>query len=84
MSRKRADRALPDAPDTVHAVAFSPDSKWLLVAGSDASLHLWDVETATLAQRYEGANHQTYALAITPDGKQMAAAGIDNKLTLWK
>jgi len=68
----------------VHALAFSSDSKWLVVAGSDASLQLWEAETAKLAQRYDGANHQHYALALTADGQHVAAAGADGKLTLWK
>jgi WD40 repeat protein len=77
------DRVLAGAPDTVHALAFSPDSKWLIVAGSAAELQLWNVESGQPGPPYTGANHQTYALVLAPDGRQLLAAGADGQLTVW-
>jgi WD40 repeat protein len=36
---------LPIKPKGVTAVAFSPDSTWLVAASSDKRLRVWEVDT---------------------------------------
>src|SRR5262249_8901591 len=58
----------------VRALAFSPDSSWLVAGGDeDNRLRLWDVATGTLRKEIQGPGGRTLAVAVCPDGAQIAA-----------
>jgi WD40 repeat protein len=70
-------KAMPVLPAPVHAIAFSPDSKMLLVGGSDAGSEqrvvgavLWNLETGKLERIFKHDQVVT-ALAFTPDGRMI-------------
>ncbi len=55
-------------------LALSPDGRWLATAGSDFSVHIWDVESGKLAHGMPGQYTPT-ALAFSPDGRHVAVNG---------
>jgi WD40 repeat protein len=61
-------------PAPVTAVAFTPDSKHLVVGGHH-ELTIWDVAQAKLEKRLYTRSERAYALAFLPDGKLAVAGG---------
>jgi WD40 repeat protein len=74
-----------DAPEAL-ALAFSPDSKTVAVAGADGAVKLWDVSGDKAAVRHTltDAKKPLQALAYSPDGKMLAAGGADKDLHVWE
>ena len=72
-----------ESQDTLQVLAFSPDSRQVLLGGFDGNAHLWNIYpnapllTALVLQTH-GSN--LTAVAFSPDGKSFATAG-SNALT---
>jgi WD40 repeat protein len=70
--------------NSVFTVAYSPDFRFLLTAGRDAHLKVWDVE-----KRYEAyQNIVAHMFAInnvvfSPDGTLFATASMDKAIKIW-
>jgi eukaryotic-like serine/threonine-protein kinase len=60
----------------IRALAFSPDSSWIVVGCAvDDSLSIWDVTTARRRNRFKGPGGMVVqAIAVSPDGAHIAAA----------
>jgi hypothetical protein len=77
-------------PERIYDVAYSPDGKWMAIAGGDpgqfGSATLWKVDPdgkATLARELVEAVDCLFAVAFSPDGKTLAAAGADRAIRIW-
>ena len=68
---------------TVHALAFSPDSKYVVLAGSRGTAAVFDVATGTEFIRLTGHKKRLFAAAFSPDGKHIATGGSDATIKLW-
>jgi WD40 repeat protein len=75
--------ALPHA-GPVRALAFGPDSSWLVSGCSgDRSLHIWNTTTAQLAKDLPGpGDTRIQAIAVSPDGASIAAADAEGNATI--
>jgi WD40 repeat protein len=67
----------------VSAVAFAPDGKTLVSAGSDGELRHWNVATGEEVGKFEGHRGTVHALAFRPDGKELVSAGDDGLIQRW-
>ena len=76
--------AVPDEPQVVLALAYSPDGKILATAGEDTAIRLRDVASRGLLRTSTGHDDAVAALAFTPDGKTLASGGYDKRQALGR
>ncbi|WP_375435655.1 WD40 repeat domain-containing protein [uncultured Hymenobacter sp.] len=70
--------------NSVFTAAYSPDGRYLLTAGRDAHLRVWDVaagyvEHQSIVAHMFTINH----LAFSPDGRLLATCSMDKSIKLW-
>jgi len=57
----------------VHAVALSPDGRWIVSGGDDKSVKLWNLASGQLLRTFEGHPSEVRAIAFSPDGRRVAS-----------
>lgn len=57
--------------DSIQALAWSPDGKYLATGGRDKLVHVWDVATGDKICTYARHSTYVYSLAWSPDGKRI-------------
>ena len=67
----------------VYGVAFSPDGKWLVSAGSNGNLKIWELATGRVAQNLTGQAGAVLSVAFSPDGRSLAYGGGDTTVRVW-
>ena len=72
ISRKRMLRTIQSGSDQLHAVAISPDGKWL--ATGNPTLELWDFAKGEKVRELSSNDVTLESIAFAPDGKSVAAA----------
>lgn len=76
-------------PTEVHAVAYSPNGRYLAVAGADGMVALWEAEPPRPGEQQNPAHlfrgHEKDVLAVTwtPDGRTLVTGGGDGTVRLW-
>jgi WD40 repeat protein len=72
----------------VHALAFSPDGKFLSSGSWDQTVRLWDLSSGKEALRLVGGQYYIQQLAFSPDGKLLAAVSAEDDMLhsfrLWE
>lgn len=72
---------LDEHPDSIKALALSPDGTKLATAGGDWTVRVWEVHTGKYLYSLTGHLSAVNAVAFSPDGKILASAG--SSLRLW-
>ena len=72
---------LDEHPNSITAIALSPDNTKIATAGGDWTVRLWDVGTGKYINSLPGHPGAVNAIAFSPDGKILASAG--STLRLW-
>jgi RNA polymerase sigma factor (sigma-70 family) len=67
----------------VSAVTFSPDGRFLLTAGRDDWVRVWDPDSGREIRPAVRAPGWPEALALAPDGKRVAAGGQGGLIHVW-
>ena len=62
---------------SVNAVAFSPDNRWLASGGKDNVIKIWDLTNGNVLRTLYGHSSNINALAVSEDG-QLLASGSGN------
>jgi WD40 repeat protein len=68
--------------DSINAVAFSPDVRYLATGGVDRAITLTEMSTGAQVLRIE-APDEVRSLAFSPDGKYIVSGGADSLIRLW-
>lgn len=68
----------------IKSVAFSPDSKYLVAAGSGNSAQIWDTQSGTKLKDlyFKDGDFLIYHVLYSPDGKYVAASTIED-VAVW-
>jgi WD40 repeat protein len=74
--------------DYVYALAFSPDSKFLVTAGQDKIIRIWNMEKLRLEWKQdENASRRhtdaIYSVIYSPDGKYFITGSYDGSVKMW-
>jgi eukaryotic-like serine/threonine-protein kinase len=65
------------------AAAFSPDGRYLVTAGTNRAIQVWDAETGAAIGTLGTHAREIRGLAFSPDGSSLASAGGDGKVNVW-
>lgn len=90
-TRNETPRHLEKHAESVEALAFSSDGRWLAAADVGSSQgyqsgsgYIWIWDTSTGLQRtLKGHTAEVAALAFSPDGKTLASGSYDGSIHLW-
>jgi len=69
--------------DSVHNIAFSPDSRTLASGSDDRTVCLWDVSTGSYKTTLIAHTDDIVSLAYSPDGNTIASGSSDGTIVLW-
>lgn len=78
-----ADRVRNTSQNEVASVAFSADSRSLILGTVDGAVRVWDLPTAKDIRLIPAHKDKVVAMAISPDGKSIATASWDTTALLW-
>ncbi len=68
--------------NTLNALAFSPDGKWLASGSHDYKVQVWDVAKRQQRDSFAVEDHTIRALAFSADNKRLACAGT-KQVKVW-
>ena len=76
--------ALAEATNSVFALAYSPDGRYLLAAGRDAHLRRYEVAAGyAVADSVVAHMYAINYLAFSPSGNYLATCSLDKSIKLW-
>jgi WD40 repeat protein len=71
-------------PANIRKVTVTPDSKWLLAAGSSENIYMWDLVNNKRFSDLTGHKGEIFSLALSADNKWVAAAGLSSEISIWQ
>ena len=67
----------------IRAVAFSPDSKRVVLGDDGSLISIWDPELDMEIVSYQGHRGPVTAVAFSPDGSRIVSSDINNTVCVW-
>jgi WD40 repeat protein len=69
--------------DIFFAACFSPDSRWLVCNGEQATARLWNIDTEECLQVFQGHKGAINAVVFHPQGEAIITGSDDGTVKLW-
>lgn len=69
--------------DSVHAVAWAPDGKYIASGSRDKTVHVWNADTGNKEYMHKNHTSYVYGVAWSPDGRCIASASFGN-VHVWE
>ena len=69
--------------DTVLALDFSADGKYLASGGADKFVKVLELASGKVAKSFEGHTHHVLGVSWKRDGRTLASSGADNVVKVW-
>jgi WD40 repeat protein len=73
----------PGNPSYSNSLAYSPDSGWLALGGTDGTIKIWDTYQRQSLATINAHTGAITALAFSSDGNQLVSAGADALVRVW-
>lgn len=71
--------------DPISAIAFSPDSQWVVMGGTNpAQLEVWAIDTVKAPQQTFALTTPLWAVAVSSGGQTVYGISNDGSLSMWK
>ncbi|MCX6238644.1 MAG: WD40 repeat domain-containing protein [Bacteroidia bacterium] len=67
----------------IKCLSYTPDGKYVLSGGNDATLRIWDIAECNLKAELVGNEEAVLYTSITADGKYAISGSIDRTIRLW-
>jgi WD40 repeat protein len=67
----------------VNAAVYSSDGRYVITAGADQLVKIWDAKTGEEVRTLAGHTGQVLSVAVSPDDRLLVSAAADNTLRLW-
>jgi len=67
----------------VNCLTYSPGGKYMVSAGTDRLIKVWDMSNRSLLYKIEAHEGSVESVAFSPDGKYLISGGDDNYIKLW-
>ncbi len=77
-------KTLEKHTNSVFSVVYSPDGKYLLSAGRDAKINIWQTEDYTLHTHIPAHWFAVNKLVYSPDGRFFASGSMDKSVKIWE
>ena len=68
---------------SVQAITFGPDGKWIATGSYDGTIKVWDVEEGRELRALIGHTGAVKALTISPDGQTLISSATDKTIRIW-
>ncbi|KAJ8085523.1 general transcription repressor [Marasmius tenuissimus] len=67
----------------LRGVCFSPDGKYLATGGEDKLIKVWNIETKTIRNIFEGHTQEVYSIDYSSDGQLIVSGSGDKTVRVW-
>jgi WD40 repeat protein len=64
-------------------LAFSPNGRYLALAGQDRTVSLYDLASGRVVHTFQGHDGEVFCLAFTPDGRRLISGSQDGTALVW-
>ena len=76
-------RTLHETNHEIVFASYSPDGNYIITAGSDSSIILWNADRRTIFRTLTGLKGRPNSALFSIDNKYILSGGKDNKVSMW-